>query len=129
MPCSEHKHDFMPVWTSPHSTDVPRDDTRDCNFVLDDSQGHQVDIHFYTFDAAGNHIYGIAYPAFSLTGTGSVLGHPIQCIAPEWLVKFHTGYRVNEDDYRNVRALCQRFGIRIPSEYDKFEKRQCATRA
>src|SRR5919198_2493494 len=29
--------------------DVPRDDTRDCNFVLGDDQGHEVDFHSYTF--------------------------------------------------------------------------------
>ncbi len=33
--------------------DVPRDDTRDCNFVLGDEQGHLIDIHTYTFDSAG----------------------------------------------------------------------------
>src|SRR5512136_1761367 len=42
--------------------DVPRDDTRECNFVLGDERGHQIDIHSYTFDPAGNLVYGIAYP-------------------------------------------------------------------
>src|SRR5437867_11694142 len=37
--------------------DVLRNDTRDCNFVLGDDQGHQIDVHSYTFDSAGNHIY------------------------------------------------------------------------
>jgi lincosamide nucleotidyltransferase A/C/D/E len=27
--------------------DVQRDDTRECNFVMGDDQGHQVDIHSY----------------------------------------------------------------------------------
>jgi Aminoglycoside-2''-adenylyltransferase len=27
--------------------DVPRDDTRDCNFVLGDDLGHQIDVHSY----------------------------------------------------------------------------------
>jgi lincosamide nucleotidyltransferase A/C/D/E len=101
--------------------DVPRDDTRDCNFVLGDDLGRQIDVHSYTFDSAGNHVYGVEYPAESLTGTGSVNGHPVMCISPEWMVKFHTGYEVDENDYRDVRALCQRFGIEMPSEYGKFE--------
>lgn len=42
--------------------DVPRDDTRECNFVLGDDQGREIDIHTYTFDSAGRHIYGVAYP-------------------------------------------------------------------
>lgn len=37
------------------------------------------------------------------------------------MVKFHTGYELDENDYRDVRALCQRFGIEMPSEYGKFE--------
>ena len=101
--------------------DVSRDDTRDCNFVLGDSQGHQIDIHSYTFDSVGNHIYGIAYPCDSLTGTGSVNGHPVKCISPEWMVKFHTGYKLDANDYHDVKALCQRFSIKMPLEYERFE--------
>jgi lincosamide nucleotidyltransferase A/C/D/E len=103
--------------------DVPRDDTRDCNFVLGDDLGHQVDVHSYTFDSAGNHVFGVEYPAESLTGTGSLKGYPVKCISPEWMVKFHTGYELDENDYRDVRALCQRFDIEMPSEYGKFEKK------
>jgi lincosamide nucleotidyltransferase A/C/D/E len=101
--------------------DALRNDTRDCNFVLADDLGRQVDVHTYEFDSAGNHIYGIAYPADSLTGTGAVNGYPVRCISPEWMVKFHTGYALDENDYRDVRALCQRFGIEMPSEYEIFE--------
>jgi hypothetical protein len=46
-------------------------DTRDCNFVLGDASGREVDIHSYTFDSRGNLVYGIAYPPDSLTGTGT----------------------------------------------------------
>lgn len=102
--------------------DVPRDDTWECNFVLGDEQGHQIDIHSYTFDAAGNCIFGVPYPADSLTGTGSVKGKSVKCISPEWMVKFHTGYKLDENDYRDVKALCQRFGIDVPVEYEAFER-------
>jgi len=101
--------------------DVPCDGTWECNFVLGDDQGHQVDIHTYTFDAAGNHVYGVAYPFDSLTGTGSINGVPVKCISPDWAVIFHTGYAVDADDYRDVCALCQRFGIAMPADYEKFE--------
>jgi lincosamide nucleotidyltransferase A/C/D/E len=102
--------------------DVPRDDTRDCNFVLGDDQGHQMDIHSYTFDMAGHVVYGVEYPFDSLTGTGSVNGHPVKCISPEWLVKFHAGYKLDKDDYHDVKALCRRFGIKMPLEYTEFER-------
>jgi lincosamide nucleotidyltransferase A/C/D/E len=104
-------------------TDVPRDDTRECNFVLGDELGHQIDIHSYAFDSAGNLVYGIAYPYDSLNGTGSVNGHPVKCITPEWMVKFHTGYPLDENDYRDVKVLCQHFGIEMPSDYQEFVRK------
>jgi len=103
-------------------TDVPRSDTRDCNFVLGDAHGHLVDFHTYTFDEDGNLVFGLPYPPDSLTGTGSVLNHPVRCITPEWLVKFHTGYAFDENDYRDVCSLCQRFGMELPEEYMAIEK-------
>jgi lincosamide nucleotidyltransferase A/C/D/E len=101
--------------------DVPRQDTSDYNFVMGDNHGHQIDIHVYEFARSGNHIYGIAYPFDSLTGTGSICGHPVQCISPAWMVKFHCGYEFDENDYRDVKALCQHFEIELPLEYQKFE--------
>jgi lincosamide nucleotidyltransferase A/C/D/E len=102
--------------------DVPRTDTRDCNFVLGDEHGHLVDFHTYTFDESGNLVVGLPYPPDSLTGIGSLLGHPVQCITPQWLIKFHTGYAFDENDYQDVKALCQRFHVTLPDEYEAFEK-------
>ena len=99
---------------------IPRDDTRDCNFVLGDDKGHEIYVHSYTFDADGNNIFGVKYPLDSLIGTGMINGYPVKCISSEWMVKFHSGYPLDENDYHDVFALCRRFGIPIPSEYDKF---------
>jgi lincosamide nucleotidyltransferase A/C/D/E len=101
--------------------DVPRQDTSDYNFVLGDNQGHHIDIHSYTFDRSGNNVYGIAYPLESLMGTGLINGHPVKCISPEWMVKFHCGYELDENDYRDVKALCQHFAMEMPLEYVEFE--------
>lgn len=100
--------------------DVPRDDTWECNFVLGDEHGHLVDFHSYTFDSDGNHTFGVKYPFDSLTGTGSINGQAVKCIPPEWMVKFHTGYKLDDNDYHDVKALCQRFGLEIPAEYEEF---------
>ncbi|HEY5601361.1 MAG TPA: nucleotidyltransferase family protein, partial [Patescibacteria group bacterium] len=73
--------------------DVERDDTRDCNFVLGDSKGHEVDIHAIVFDQKGNGIYGPVengemFPADSLTGEGEVRGKKVRCISAKYMVKF-----------------------------------------
>lgn len=102
--------------------EVQRDDTRDCNFVLGDDKGHEIDVHSYVFDTAGNNIFGVPYPLDSLTGIGKIGGCSVKCISPEWMVKFHSGYDLDENDYHDVLALCQKFGISIPNEYEKFRK-------
>ncbi|MBN8658471.1 MAG: hypothetical protein J0M11_22235, partial [Anaerolineae bacterium] len=62
----------------------------------------------------------VAYPFDSLTGNGSILGYPVKCIEPNWMVKFHTGYPLDENDYHDVKLLCQKFGIEIPTDYAEF---------
>lgn len=101
--------------------DVPRDDTRECNFVLGDDYGHKVDIHSFIFDDKGKIIFGVPYPIESLQGKGKIGGHSVRCIPPEWMVQFHTGYKLDENDYHDVRALCQKFNLPIPKEYDVFK--------
>jgi lincosamide nucleotidyltransferase A/C/D/E len=108
-------------------SEVPRDDSWECNFVLGDDQGHLIDIHSYTFDASGTIVFGVAYPFDSLTGTGVINGYPVKCISVEWMVKFHTGYKLDENDYQDVKVLCQRFGFEIPVEYAEFELKDSKT--
>jgi lincosamide nucleotidyltransferase A/C/D/E len=100
----------------------PRADTWECNFVLADPQGARLDVHSYTLDDAGRNTFGVPYAAEHLTGRGAINGHPVRCIAPEWLVKFHTGYQPDENDHHDVRLLCERFGIALPEQYRKFHQ-------
>jgi lincosamide nucleotidyltransferase A/C/D/E len=99
-----------------------RPDTWECNFVLAGAGGREVDVHSFTLDEAGNHVHGVEYRGEQLTGKGSINGYPVRCISPEWLVKFHTGYELDQDDYHDVRALCDRFGIALPDEFRRFVK-------
>lgn len=102
--------------------EILRDDTRACNFVLADRSGHMVDVHSYTFDAEGNTIFGCPYPVDALTGKGTIAGHEVDCIAPKQLVEFHTGYELDLNDYRDVSAICEAFGLELPPEYNRFKE-------
>jgi lincosamide nucleotidyltransferase A/C/D/E len=102
---------------------IPRDDTWECNFVLGDDQGHLFDLHSCTFDAAGNNVFGVEYLKDSWEGTGTINGYPVRCITPEWMVKFHAGYELDENDYHDVKLLCQRYALEIPSEYAAFDRK------
>ncbi len=91
--------------------------------ALADAAGHQVDVHSYEFDAEqAKHRFGVPYPAASLTGHGKIGDLPVACIAPTWLVEFHTGYELDWDDYRDVAALCIRFGLAMPPEFARFRE-------
>ena len=105
-------------------TDVPRGDTQPWNFVLGHPDGRLVDVHAVVLTPEGGGLYGppekgVMYPAGSLTGRGRILGREVACIEPGWMVRFHTGYPLRPHDYADVGALCRRFGIPLPPEYQK----------
>ena len=100
--------------------DIERDDTSDWNFVLGDGE-REVDVHTFVFDKEGNNVYGTDYPKQSLTGTGTINGESVNCIAPEWVVKFHAqaAYEPKEKDLQDVNAICDKFGLEPPKNYKK----------
>jgi len=98
-----------------------RDDSRECNFVLADEARRRLDVHSYTLDAAGRNVGGVPYIGEQLTGRGVIGGYPVRCIPPEWLVIFHTGYELDDNDWHDVRHLCERFQIAVPDEYLKLQ--------
>lgn len=105
--------------------EVKLDEARPWNFVLGDPDGKEIDVHVIVLDGQGNGIYGPQangemYPASSLTGTGNIAGQTVRCISPEWAVKFHSGYQLVEKDFRDVSALCNKFGIGLPAEFERF---------
>jgi lincosamide nucleotidyltransferase A/C/D/E len=105
-------------------SDVERDDTRECNFVMGDAHGHQIDFHSFTFDSKGRVIFGLEYPRESLNGEGLISDIPVNCITPEWMVKFHSGYKLDDNDYHDVKLLCNKFGIELPSEFVEFAPKE-----
>lgn len=100
--------------------EVIRDDSWECNFVLGDDQGHLIDFHSCTFDNEGNNIFGVKYPFESLQGSGIIADFPVRCVPPDWLVKFHSGYELDDNDYQDVKLLCEKFGLQIPEEFNEL---------
>jgi lincosamide nucleotidyltransferase A/C/D/E len=99
-----------------------RNDTQPWNFALGDSAGREVDFHVIVLDQKGNGIYGPpangeSYSAEALSGIGVIRGRAVACISPEWLVRFHSGYELDENDRADVRELCEKFGIELPPAF------------
>jgi lincosamide nucleotidyltransferase A/C/D/E len=106
---------------------IKLEDARPWNFVLGDENGREIDVHVIVLDDSGNGIYGPPekgemYPASSLTGAGTIEGLAVRSISPEWMVKFHSGYDLKDKDFRDVSALCRKFGIELPAEFERFKE-------
>jgi lincosamide nucleotidyltransferase A/C/D/E len=104
--------------------DKGEEHARPWNFVIQDQSGHEIDVHAIKLNSAGDGIYGPEengdmYPASALTGTGSIAGRPVCCICPEDMVKFHSSYELDENDFHDVLALCEKFRMEVPAEYRK----------
>ena len=111
----EKFHPIKPEISRPH------------NFVLADKNNHEIDVHVIALDEDGNGIYGPAengetYPAASLTGKGRIGNLEVNCISPEYVLKFHSGYELKEKDYKDVLSVCEKFGLKIPNEYLVWNK-------
>ena len=107
--------------------DIKLEEARAWNFVLGDENGREIDVHVIVLDDQGNGLYGPPekgemYPAASLTGSGHIAGQTVRCISPEWTVKFHSGYQLKDKDFRDVAALCRKFGIALPAAYERFKE-------
>jgi len=106
--------------------DIRLTEAKPWNFVMGDKEGREIDVHVIVLDSYGNGFYGPTekgemYPAASLTGTCSINGRVVRCISPEWMVKFHSGYKLREKDFRDVSALCKKFGIELPESFAQFK--------
>jgi putative acetyltransferase len=99
---------------------VPSDGSWPCNFVLGDDQGHRIDLHSFELDTGGENTFGVAYRAEHLAGVGMIEGYQVRCVAPEWMVKFHTGYPLDKNDFLDVKALCEKFEIDMPKEHRAY---------
>lgn len=87
------------------------------NYVMHDSEGMTLDIHVFEYDAAGNNIYGIAYPLGSLSGTGIIAGQQVRCVCSDWMFRFKTSYSPAEKDRQDVKALADRFMLEVPETH------------
>ncbi len=87
------------------------------NFVLSDEEGREIDFHVFIFDENQHVIEGIKYPDGSLEGIGRLGDHEVHCIPPDHIVRFHSGYKLRDSDFKDVKALCDKFGIDYPEEY------------
>ena len=100
--------------------EVPRPDSWEHNFVLEDPTGRLLDVHSYTLNPDGSNAGGVSYVADQLAGSGVILGTPVRCVPPHWLVQSHSGYDLRDSDWHDVRLLCREFNLEIPTGFESL---------
>ncbi len=99
------------------------------NYVMEDARGRLLDVHLVDLTCTrvgerGVDVYGpngLAYEAGAFEGRGTIGGREVACCTADFEVRSHTGYPLDENDYRDVLALCQRFGIPLPEEHRAWD--------
>jgi len=93
-----------------HGTEIPT------AFVLQDSEGREVDAHAMRLDDRGNGVPAWAAEGFifrreDLAGEGTITGVAVRCLSPEMQVLCHAGYELPEEHLRDMELLHERFGV------------------
>ena len=86
-------------------------------FVLQDAEGREFDAHAMTLDEQGNGIPAWEANDFfftkeDLSGTGTIVGIPVQCITPKSQIESHTGYELPDEQIRDMELLRKKFDVR-----------------
>jgi lincosamide nucleotidyltransferase A/C/D/E len=113
---------FLKLLEAQGYKEIKLDIARPHNFVLGDNNKREIDVHVIVLNDKGDGIYGPAkngevYPAAALIGKGKICNLEVDCISPEYVVKFHTGYDLKEKDYKDVLTVCKKYDLKIPNEY------------
>ena len=89
-------------------------------FVLQDSEGREVDAHALCFDERGNGIpawvddEGRVFKREDLAGEGQIAGVAVGCVSAEMQVLCHTGYELPQVQRCDLDRLRERFGVELP---------------
>jgi lincosamide nucleotidyltransferase A/C/D/E len=94
-------------------------------FVLQDSEGCEVDAHAMRFDNEGNGIpswandEGLILKQVDLSGEGLIADVAVRCLSARMQVLCHTGYPLPDMQLRDLELLHARFGIENPGQVSR----------
>jgi len=102
-----------------HGTETPT------AFVLQDSEGREVDAHAMHLDDRGTGVpawaddEGLVFKREDLAGEGMIGRFAVRCLSPEMQMSCHTGYDLPDEQLRDLELLHERFGVEYPNEHSR----------
>jgi lincosamide nucleotidyltransferase A/C/D/E len=94
-------------------------------FVLQDSEGREVDAHAMRLDDRGNGVptweatEGFIFKKEDLASHGMIAGFAVRCISPEKQMLCHTGYELPDKQLRDLELLHEKFGVEYPDKISR----------
>jgi lincosamide nucleotidyltransferase A/C/D/E len=91
-------------------------------FVLQDSEGREIDAHAMRLDDQGNGFpawedtEGLVFERQDLAGEGMIAGLAVRCLTPEMQMLCHAVYELPDEQLRDLELLHERFGAEYPDE-------------
>jgi lincosamide nucleotidyltransferase A/C/D/E len=95
-------------------------------FVLQNSEGCELDAHAMRLDDQGNGIpawaddEGLVFKRQDLAAEGMIAGFAVRCLSPEMQVLCHTGYELPDKQLRDLELLCKKFGVEHPDGHSRL---------
>ncbi|RKU17797.1 tRNA nucleotidyltransferase [Candidatus Poribacteria bacterium] len=101
--------------------DVHTDDRKDRNFVMGHPSHGMIDFHVIELTGDGGAIYGPGEIDWVITeselnAVGSIGGRQVRCLSVDYQVRSHTGYPLQDTDFADMRALREKFGVKLLAE-------------
>jgi lincosamide nucleotidyltransferase A/C/D/E len=114
----DNREKFIEILKEKDFVEVTESYTTASHTVWQDTKGRIIDLHIFELNEQGHIVFeGEAYPPEVFSGIGKIGDKVVRCINAENQVLFHLGYEHDENDVHDVKLLCERFNIPVPSEY------------
>ncbi len=85
--------------------------------VWRDENARIIDLHIFSRNSEGDFVFeSETFPKEVFTGKGRIGHLEVNCITPEWQVRFHSGYKLDDNDIKDVLLLCDKFNLALPDE-------------
>ncbi len=85
--------------------------------VWRDENARIIDFHIFSRNSEGDFVFeSETFPKEVFTGIGRIGHLEVDCITPEWQVRFHSGYKLDDNDIKDVLLLCDKFNLALPDE-------------
>ncbi len=103
-----YQHDFVDIYT---------DDRKDRNFVMGHPSHGRIDFHVIELTEGGA-VYGPGdidwvIAESELNAVGSIGGRAVRCLSVDYQVRSHAGYTLQDTDFADLRALHERYGVKL----------------